>query len=255
MLCPNMWCISVLLSGPGRACVTRIAMDSADTAASTDPPGQTSRQVHKRISALAVRVVRYYTLRATADSLVGPGSGTQQPHTPHTDAQQQPRTQQQQPQQQNEPQSHQNPTPQSHTEPPSQLPPPIVQPPFHATARQSQSHSIERTSGTGLDHEHSRQQQQQQQQQSPDAAALEDLLLWLATYQQLFSSRCAETGQLLANDPAFSCLLPPIFREFKLPREQLRRLALQPSLVPCWHMHVAPAHMLGWSEQAQPPTL
>lgn len=50
MLCPNMWCISVLLSGPGRACVTRIAMDSADTAASTDPPGQTSRQVGALIS-------------------------------------------------------------------------------------------------------------------------------------------------------------------------------------------------------------
>lgn len=50
---------------------------------------------------------------------------------------------------------------------------------------------------------------------SPASAALEDLLLWLATYRDLFSKKCAATGRLMAWDPSVQYPVPPVFRPFK----------------------------------------
>jgi hypothetical protein len=46
-------------------------------------------------------------------------------------------------------------------------------------------------------------------------AALEDLLLWLLSYRDLFSKRCAGTGRLTAWDPSVQFPVPPIFRPYK----------------------------------------
>ena len=72
------------------------------------------------------------------------------------------------------------------------------------------------------------QQQQQQQQQaatgggasllpnaSASSVALEDLLLWLVTYRDLFTKKCAATGKLMAWDPSVQYPVPPVFRPFK----------------------------------------
>ncbi len=50
---------------------------------------------------------------------------------------------------------------------------------------------------------------------SPEGCALEDLLLWLAGYRDLFSKPCAVTGKLLAWDPSSMHPLPPVFRPFR----------------------------------------
>lgn len=49
---------------------------------------------------------------------------------------------------------------------------------------------------------------------SPGGVALEDLLLWLASYRDLFSRPCAISGKVLALEPASMHPLPPVFRPF-----------------------------------------
>ncbi|GLC43841.1 hypothetical protein PLESTB_000914100 [Pleodorina starrii] len=83
---------------------------------------------------------------------------------------------------------------------------------------------------------------------SPGAAALEDLLLWLLSCRDLFTKRCAATGRLMAWDPSVQYPVPPIFRAFKLPREELRLRAVDLSRVAAYHMHVTPVEQLGWAE-------
>ncbi|GLI58983.1 hypothetical protein VaNZ11_000804 [Volvox africanus] len=82
----------------------------------------------------------------------------------------------------------------------------------------------------------------------PGAAALEDMLLWLLSCRDVFSKRCAATGRLMAWDPSVQYPVPPIFRVFKLPREELRLRALDISRAAAYHMHVAPIEQLGWAE-------
>ncbi|GIL70106.1 hypothetical protein Vretimale_3376 [Volvox reticuliferus] len=82
----------------------------------------------------------------------------------------------------------------------------------------------------------------------PGAAALEDMLLWLLSCRDVFSKRCAATGRLMAWDPSVQYPVPPIFRVFKLPREELRLRALDLSRAAAYHMHVAPIEQLGWAE-------
>lgn len=52
-------------------------------------------------------------------------------------------------------------------------------------------------------------------------APLEDLLLWLATYDDPFTRRCAASGTLLAADAASLHCFPPLVRPFGLTRQQL----------------------------------
>lgn len=52
-------------------------------------------------------------------------------------------------------------------------------------------------------------------------APLEDLLLWLATYDDLFTRPCAATATLLAADAASLHCFPPLIRPFGLTRQQL----------------------------------
>ena len=46
-------------------------------------------------------------------------------------------------------------------------------------------------------------------------SALENLLLWLLTYQNLFTQPCAISGQLLALEAAHHNPVPPLFRNFR----------------------------------------
>ena len=47
------------------------------------------------------------------------------------------------------------------------------------------------------------------------ADALEDLLLWLLSYRNLFTQPCTIDGQLLANEPSSQNPVPPLFRPFR----------------------------------------
>jgi mediator of RNA polymerase II transcription subunit 27 len=61
-----------------------------------------------------------------------------------------------------------------------------------------------------------RAQSQQEQPAGPSqgAVALEDLLLWLCSYQDLFTRPCEATGKLLAWDPSTHYPIPPTFRPY-----------------------------------------
>lgn len=76
------------------------------------------------------------------------------------------------------------------------------------------------------------------------ACALEDLLLWLTTYRDLFSKACAATGLLLAPEPATQQLLPPVLRPFRMSRAELQACAAIGSGPPVYHIQDAPADML-----------
>ncbi len=82
-------------------------------------------------------------------------------------------------------------------------------------------------------------------------APLEDLLLWLATYDDLFSRRCAATGTLLAADAASQHFFPPLVRPFGLSRAHLvaaaRHGRSSGGARVAYHPHAAPAAVL------QPP--
>lgn len=49
---------------------------------------------------------------------------------------------------------------------------------------------------------------------TPDGAALEDLLLWVSAYRDVYTRPCACTGQLMALEPPMQLPLPPVFRPF-----------------------------------------
>eukprot|EP00191_Tetraselmis_sp_GSL018_P009963 CAMPEP_0177617044 /NCGR_PEP_ID=MMETSP0419_2-20121207/24603_1 /TAXON_ID=582737 /ORGANISM="Tetraselmis sp., Strain GSL018" /LENGTH=398 /DNA_ID=CAMNT_0019115391 /DNA_START=105 /DNA_END=1299 /DNA_ORIENTATION=- len=70
-------------------------------------------------------------------------------------------------------------------------------------------------------------------------AALEDLLLWLATYSDLFSKPCQVTGCVLAADLSSQVMLPPLLRPYKLSNAKLREAAADPSKREAYHLHVA----------------
>lgn len=74
--------------------------------------------------------------------------------------------------------------------------------------------------------------------------ALEDLLLWMSTYTDLFSNKCCITGTLLAADLTSQALLPPLLRPYKLSPEELREAAKYPNKRRAYHLHVAPYTML-----------
>jgi hypothetical protein len=76
--------------------------------------------------------------------------------------------------------------------------------------------------------------------------ALESLLLWLATYQDLYTRPCAVTGCVLAMDATAPVPVPPLFRPFMLSRDQLVRAASRPECRAAYHMHAAPGVMLSW---------
>eukprot|EP00200_Dunaliella_tertiolecta_P002958 CAMPEP_0202352924 /NCGR_PEP_ID=MMETSP1126-20121109/8910_1 /ASSEMBLY_ACC=CAM_ASM_000457 /TAXON_ID=3047 /ORGANISM="Dunaliella tertiolecta, Strain CCMP1320" /LENGTH=336 /DNA_ID=CAMNT_0048945209 /DNA_START=109 /DNA_END=1119 /DNA_ORIENTATION=+ len=68
------------------------------------------------------------------------------------------------------------------------------------------------------------------------AEALEDLLLWLLSYRNLFTQPSTVDGQLLVNEPMSLNPVPPLFRPYKVPREALRVHAIQGS-PSAMHMH------------------
>lgn len=49
----------------------------------------------------------------------------------------------------------------------------------------------------------------------PEAVALEDMLLWLSSYRDLFTRSCSASGLLLALEAPSHLPLPPVFRPFK----------------------------------------
>ena len=73
--------------------------------------------------------------------------------------------------------------------------------------------------------------------------ALERLLLWLATYSDLFSRRCAATGRLLCWEQGSAAPLPPVVRPFRVGRRRLEAAARDPALREAYHAHAAPR---GW---------
>ncbi|KAF5828303.1 hypothetical protein DUNSADRAFT_17839 [Dunaliella salina] len=70
------------------------------------------------------------------------------------------------------------------------------------------------------------------------AEALEDLLLWLLSYRNLFTQPSVVDGQLLVNEPMSLNPVPPLFRPYKVPRETLRVQATQGSQS-AMHIHNA----------------
>ncbi|GAB4814677.1 hypothetical protein N2152v2_001723 [Parachlorella kessleri] len=69
---------------------------------------------------------------------------------------------------------------------------------------------------------------------------LELLLLWLATYSDLFSRPCSATGALLSADPQNGTLLPPVYRPYRLLWTQLRAAAADPSQRVAYHWQNRP---------------
>jgi hypothetical protein len=72
------------------------------------------------------------------------------------------------------------------------------------------------------------------------AEAIEDLLLWLCSYTDLFTAPCSVTGCLLASDLSTQLLLPPLVRPFKVKRTKLRQMAADPSAREPCHLHITP---------------
>ena len=77
-------------------------------------------------------------------------------------------------------------------------------------------------------------------------APLEDLLLWLCAYEDLFTRRCAATGTLLAADAASQHFFPPLLRPFGLRRPQLIEAARRGGggVRQAFHPHAAPLTVL-----------
>ncbi|BDA43182.1 probable mediator of RNA polymerase II transcription subunit 27 at C-terminar half [Coccomyxa sp. Obi] len=69
------------------------------------------------------------------------------------------------------------------------------------------------------------------------SSALEDLLLYLSTYRDLFTRPCSSTGKLLALDPVSNQLLPPIVRPFKRTRQALLAIAQGAETCQAFHVH------------------
>ncbi|GAX78126.1 hypothetical protein CEUSTIGMA_g5568.t1 [Chlamydomonas eustigma] len=81
---------------------------------------------------------------------------------------------------------------------------------------------------------------------SMTGAILEDMILWLSTYRDLFTRSCNMTGKLLSNDPTTQYLMPPLFRPFLVSRRQLRLMAADMNKIEAYHMHAAPEQLLKW---------
>ncbi len=81
---------------------------------------------------------------------------------------------------------------------------------------------------------------------SAGSFALESLLLWLASYQDLYTRPCAVGGNVLAMDSGAPVPVPPLFRPFKLSRQQLLRAAMKPEYRVAYHMHAVPQALLAW---------
>eukprot|EP00201_Polytomella_parva_P017038 CAMPEP_0175056108 /NCGR_PEP_ID=MMETSP0052_2-20121109/10476_1 /TAXON_ID=51329 ORGANISM="Polytomella parva, Strain SAG 63-3" /NCGR_SAMPLE_ID=MMETSP0052_2 /ASSEMBLY_ACC=CAM_ASM_000194 /LENGTH=542 /DNA_ID=CAMNT_0016321075 /DNA_START=133 /DNA_END=1760 /DNA_ORIENTATION=- len=75
--------------------------------------------------------------------------------------------------------------------------------------------------------------------------ALEDLLYWLSSYRSLFTKPCMNSKALLLWDFS-SHPLPPIFRPFKLLREELRHLACHSDMAAALHLETAPENSMEW---------
>ncbi|KAL6762313.1 hypothetical protein V8C86DRAFT_3130892 [Haematococcus lacustris] len=90
---------------------------------------------------------------------------------------------------------------------------------------------------------------------SAGAVALEDLLLWLSSYRDVWSRPCSASGYLMALEQNSQLPLPPLFRPFMLSRRQLLQQAADVSLVRAYHMHTAPVEELGWQEPPCPSSL
>ncbi|GFR44882.1 hypothetical protein Agub_g6226 [Astrephomene gubernaculifera] len=243
MLLPGVLVANVVLEGPGSAAPLRVAVDCADRAFEIDPWATPTTQVFRRLSALATRVLTYYlkrgplsaaTTAATAATTAATAATTATATTtpaaaPHAAA---PLAAGSPPQPQLPALGH------AAGSPPTPAPAPTPPP---APAPASQPHPQLPAPLPAL-------QPLPAEPLSPGAAALEDLLLWLVGCRDLFSKRCAATGRLLACDPSAQFPVPPIFRPFKLPRQELRLRALEPGRSPAYHMHVAPLGELGWEE-------
>ncbi|KAJ9527805.1 hypothetical protein QJQ45_000370 [Haematococcus lacustris] len=84
---------------------------------------------------------------------------------------------------------------------------------------------------------------------SAGAVALEDLLLWLSSYRDVWSRPCSASGYLMALEQNSQLPLPPLFRPFMLSRRQLLQQAADVSLVRAYHMHTAPVEELGFYDR------
>eukprot|EP00884_Botryococcus_braunii_P014625 jgi/Botrbrau1/23163/Bobra.0041s0014.1 len=73
-----------------------------------------------------------------------------------------------------------------------------------------------------------------------EARVLENLLLWLSTFRDLFTRRCSLTDTLLAAEPATRLLLPPLMRTYKLSHRRLLENARREKPWNAYHISVAP---------------
>ncbi|KAG2452527.1 hypothetical protein HYH02_002765 [Chlamydomonas schloesseri] len=216
LLVPGVFVANVLLEAPGSAAPLRVVVDAADRAFDLDPWATPTPQVFRRLSALATRVLAYYIKRAPlngeAAAVPGSSAGASASAAGVGSSPARPRSAAA--------------GPASPGSPPSANGAAVSAP---APAAAAAAAGNEYAPG-------------------PSGSALEDLLLWLLGCRDLFSKRCAATGRLMAWDPSVQFPVPPIFRPFKLPREELRLRALDLSRVAAYHMHVAPIDQLGWAE-------
>ncbi|CAL5221757.1 g4010 [Coccomyxa viridis] len=74
-------------------------------------------------------------------------------------------------------------------------------------------------------HEKSQQPMTEETQHAQHAGVLQSLLLWLASYRELFELPCTATGQLLAMDQLSQQLLPPVLRAFDVSPMELELIA------------------------------
>ncbi|KAG2445963.1 hypothetical protein HXX76_000566 [Chlamydomonas incerta] len=212
VLLPGVFVANVLLEAPGSAAPLRVVVDAADRAFDLDPWATPTPQVFRRLSALATRVLAYYMKRSplNGEAAFGTGSSGAGAAAGASSATQ-PRS--------------------AAAGPSSPGSPPAANGLASSAPAPAAVTAVEDLCAPG-----------------PSGSALEDLLLWLLGCRDLFSKRCAATGRLMAWDPSVQFPVPPIFRPFKLPREELRLRALDLSRVAAYHMHVAPVEQLGWAE-------
>ena len=200
LMYPHVFCASIALPKPGLAQAIRVVMEAAHTAADIDPWASTQHHVFKRLSALGMRAHAYFTRRAALCMLLGtqqagagmqaqagaaaptPGGSAPGAAAPAAAAGAASGTPQQQ----------------------GALLPDGLTPAGPATGA---------AAATSAGH-HGGSSSQAPCGPSPGVVALEDLLLWLASYRDLFSRPCCVSGRLMALEAASQVPLPPVFRPF-----------------------------------------
>lgn len=171
---PRVFCASIALAAPGRPEPLRVILQSTDRAAEADPWAGTTHHLFRRISSLAMRALAYYQRRAAYHCLTATAGAGAGAAAAAVNG--------------------------AGPGAPPKAPTPGQGPQAGGAAGGAGPAGAGHGAGVAG--------------ASAGAVALEEVLLWLASYRDLFARPCLATGKLMAMEPSSQNPLPPLFRPF-----------------------------------------